>query len=248
MSAQCPKGFICINNFNVLTIVLVVLLSLYFFNKENNRKLFDKIQEVRNESKKDKTKLESTINESKIEPDIEYDVYDRDMTALRDPLYPPLKRNFHIDSRLQYRHRHLGEPNITHSHGTSHESTHLGHLGIPINVETRGPSEDYQQVGMLYKEAITDETTNPGNNSDSTILPLFGKPTYRGSNNWLYYTSSDKLSSVKIPLTYENRDCTDDQGCREINDGDTLSVPSYNGNFKVKLYKFDKPRYIPYVY
>ena len=179
MNAQCPRGFICINNFNVLSIVLLVFMSLYFFNKENNRKLFDKIQEVRTEAKQVKTDIESSLQEAdnKSEPEVEYDVYDRDMAALSDPLYPPLKRNFHIDSRLQYRHRHLGNPHLTHSHGTSPESTHLGHLGIPINVETRGPSEDYQQIGMLYKEAVSDESNNPGKNTDSAILPLFGNCT-----------------------------------------------------------------------
>ena len=83
---------------------------------------------------------------------------------------------------------------------------------------------------------------NPGHD------PLFGKPLYRGSSNWLYYSTSDKLSSVKIPLTVGGKDCTDDQGCKEINDGDSITVPSYNCEFKVKMYKFDKPRYIPYVY
>ena len=141
------------------------------------------------------------------------EIYDRDMTALTDPLYPPLKRNFHIDSRLQIR-----------------DTPHVGHQnqlgGIPINIETRGPSEDYQQMGMLYKESISDTDSTPGNNNDSSVLPLYGKPTYRGSNKYLYYTASDKMNQVKIPLTYNNKDCTDDQGCEEINDGSAITVPS----------------------
>lgn len=242
MINQCPRGFICINNFNVLSIILVVLGSLYFINRENNRKLYDRINEIKNDNKNLKNDIENNKSESK--PD--YEIYDRDKKAIQDPLYPPLKRNFHIDSKYQLRHQHGSSH--SHSHSLHHGNPNLGHLGIPINIETRGPSEDYQQVGMLYKEAVSNDDSKPGNNTDSSILPLFGKPTYRGSSNWLYYSTSDKLSSVKIPLTHESKDCTDDQGCKELNDGDTISVPSYNGLFKVKMYKFDKPRYIPYVY
>ena len=62
---------------------------------------------------------------------------------------------------------------------------------------------------------------------------------YRGSSNWLYYTSSDKNTSIKIPISKEGKDCTDDQGCKEIYDGDQINIPAYNGSFKVKMYKFD---------
>ena len=245
MINQCPRGFICINNFNVLSIILVVLGSLYFINRENNRKLYDRINEIKNDNKNLKNDIEENKNNKQnTSNNLDYDIYDRDMKAIQDPLYPPLKRNFHIDSKYQLRHRH----GVTHSHSIEHSNPNLGHIGIPINIETRGPSEDYQQVGMLYKEAVNNDDSKPGNNNDSSILPLFGKPLYRGSSNWLYYSTSDKLSSVKIPLSYENKDCTDDQGCRELNDGDSITVPSYNGIFKVKMYKFDKPRYIPYVY
>ena len=36
---------------------------------------------------------------------------------------------------------------------------------------------------------------------------------------------------------------------RYINyDDDIVNIPAYNGNFKVKIYKYDKPRYLPFVY
>ena len=31
----------------------------------------------------------------------------------------------------------------------------------------------------------------------------------------------------------------------KISDGDSVLIPAYNGSFVVKLYKFNKPRYIP---
>jgi len=233
MNGKCPPGYICINNINILSIILVVLGGLYFFNRENNRQLYDKIQDLKNNINNTKQELNDIQdNRDNINQEYSQDVLvDRDRVALSDPLYPPLKRNFHIDGPLQYSRDLRGDPR-----------------GMPINIETRGPIEDFQQVGMLYKESISDTSSTPGNNSDSNILPLFGKPLYRGSSNWLYYTSSDKNTSIKIPISKDGKECTDDQGCKEIYDGDQINIPAYNGSFKVKMYKFDKPRYIPYVY
>ena len=83
--------------------------------------------------------------------------------------------------------------------------------------------------------------------SSNSKSNTYKSTTYRGSNKWLYYTETDKLHPVKIPVTHKNKDCTDDHGCDEINDGDSVVIPSYNGDFKVKIYKMNKPRYIPYV-
>lgn len=119
--------------------------------------------------------------------------------------------------------------------------------GIPINIETRESGGDYQQVGILTKESIVDEEKAPGNNTDSVILPLFGRPTYRGSQQWNYYTATDKYNQIKVPLNINGADCSDDRGCKEIYNSDSISVPGYNGNFNVQIYKTDKYRYIPYV-
>jgi len=128
------------------------------------------------------------------------------------------------------------------------ERSYTNTYGIPINIPSRGPFQSYQQVGILSKENIVDPDKIPGNNNESNILPLFGRPTYAGSNRWNYYTSSDKFQSVKLPINIDNRKCTDDLGCDELRDGDMVTIPSYNGRFKVEIYDFDKPRYIPFVY
>lgn len=128
------------------------------------------------------------------------------------------------------------------------ERGYVNTYGIPINIPSRGPFQAYQQVGILSKEEIADPHKIPGNNTDSNVLPLFGRPTYSGSNRWNYYTSSDKFQSVKLPINIDNRKCTDDLGCDELRDGDMVTIPSYNGRFKVEIYDFDKPRYIPFVY
>jgi hypothetical protein len=128
------------------------------------------------------------------------------------------------------------------------ERSYTNTYGVPINIPSRGPLQSFQQIGILYKENIVDTDKLPGNNNDSNILPLFGRPTFNGSRRWNYYTSSDKFQNFKIPITRNGRKCSDDNGCDEIMNGDMIEIPSYNGRFKVEIYDYDSPRYIPYVY
>lgn len=127
-------------------------------------------------------------------------------------------------------------------------------VGIPINVPTRGEGGPFQQVGALYKESVTefidseDENSNrsiPGNNSDSVVLPLFGRPTYPKSNKWTYHITSDKNNQVKMPLTNKGKKCDNQYGCEEIQNDDLISVPGYNGQFRAVIYDYDAPKYIP---
>ena len=73
--------------------------------------------------------------------------------------------------------------------------------GIPINIPTRGYTGGIMQVGVLHKEEVTDDSKKIGQNTEPVILPLFGRPTYNGSNKWSYYTSTDKMNQVKLPIS-----------------------------------------------
>ena len=128
------------------------------------------------------------------------------------------------------------------------ERSYKNTYGVPINIPSRGPNLSYQQVGILYKENIENPDKISGNNSDSNILPLFGRPTFNGSRNWNYYTSSDKFQNVKLPITIDGRKCTADLGCKELMNSDMISIPSYNGRFRVEIYDYDAPSYIPFIY
>ena len=111
------------------------------------------------------------------------------------------------------------------------------HNKIPINIPTQGESATYSQVGIL----TAPDETNP------TVLPLYGKPTYPGSSRWLYYTSTDKQPSIKIPLKHKARDCNG-QGCDEIQEQDKVNIAAYaDKEFDVDIYKMDTPRYIPHL-
>jgi len=221
MNNTCPNGYICINHFQTIIVIIIVLGIMYTINNENYKKLFvnyHKLELKENELKYKSNEISNLkhknmeIENLKNDMEIETNNYrQHNEKVIFDPLYPPLKR------------------------------------GIPINIETRESGGDYQQLGILSKKTINNDNETPGHNTDSVILPLYGKPTYRGSNNWLYYTETDKLHPVKIPVNYGGKDCTDDYGCNEIYDGSSVTIQSYNGEFSAKIYKLNKPRYIPYI-
>jgi len=96
-------------------------------------------------------------------------------------------------------------------------------------------SSDYQQIGML---------TSNQTDKEPIILPLFGRKLYNRSDRWQYYTATDKNNMMRIPLQFDNRDCEDDVGCKEISNGDKISVEIYQGReFTATVYKTDAPHY-----
>ena len=113
-----------------------------------------------------------------------------------------------------------------------YDSKYTTRKQMRINVPTRGEPPSYQQVGIL-----TD--TSDGEN----VKPLYGRQTYRGSNQWNYFTSLDSHLATKIPLSIDSHDCTDERGCKELNKNDTINVNTTDYN--VNLYKLNSPRYIP---
>lgn len=108
--------------------------------------------------------------------------------------------------------------------------------GIPINVKTRGYDTSYRQAGILTRV-----------NGPETILPLMGRPLHANRNKWQYYTMSDKNNSVKLPVSRSGRSCTNEYGCDEIYNSDTVYVEGYNDAFKVTIYDNSEPRYIPFL-
>jgi hypothetical protein len=107
---------------------------------------------------------------------------------------------------------------------------------MPINIRTRGCPSQYQQIGILTRI-----------NGKETVLPLLGRMLDGARSNWQYYTMSDKMNSVKLPISKNGRSCTNEYGCDNLSNGDTVYVEGYNDAFTVTLYDDYLPRYIPYV-
>ena len=114
--------------------------------------------------------------------------------------------------------------------------------GIPINQPTRGIPEDYQQIGVLTAPGGTETSGSP----TRTILPLFGRKLITNRDRWNYYTRTDGMNPVQVPLEYKRRKCDDDTGCDEIMEGDNVSVPVLGQSYVANVYRYSTPRYLPF--
>ena len=107
---------------------------------------------------------------------------------------------------------------------------------IPINVSTQGCDDaKYRQVGILTRTGGKEET----------ILPLMGRPLFTRRDKWNFYTLNDKNNMIKLPITVKGRSGTDEYGCDNLYNGDTVFVEGYNDVFKVTAYDNQVMRYLP---
>jgi hypothetical protein len=113
---------------------------------------------------------------------------------------------------------------------------------VAINQPTRGIPEDYQQLGVLTAPGGTETSGSP----TRTILPLFGRKLITNRDRWNYYTRTDGLNPVQVPLEFKRRKCDEDTGCDEIMEGDTVSVPVLGQSYVANVYRYSTPRYLPF--
>ena len=107
---------------------------------------------------------------------------------------------------------------------------------MPINVSTQGTGDAaYRQVGILTR------TSGP-----ETILPLMGRPLFRNRDKWQFYTISEKSNFIKLPISVKGRSCTNEYGCDNVYNGDTVYVEGYNDAFKVTAYDNAVMQYLPF--
>ena len=89
---------------------------------------------------------------------------------------------------------------------------------------------NFQQVGLLTSETET--------------LPLYGKESAAYNNRWNYYTTTQGDQIYSIPVSHNNRDCTEDIGCEELFDKQNVSIFGKDGaEFQTKLYRIDQHPY-----
>ena len=106
---------------------------------------------------------------------------------------------------------------------------------VPINVSTQGAANaEYRQVGILTRIS-----------GPETILPLMGRPLFRNRDKWQFYTISEKSNFIKLPISVKGRSCTNEYGCDNVYNGDTVYVEGYNDAFKVTAYENTVMQYLP---
>ena len=142
--------------------------------------------------------------------------------------------------------KHLGDSlTTTSSSSTSSSSTtpslslsppssNLYSGRIPVNIESRGPSPEFGQVGIL---------TKPGEN---LILPLMGRRLSSSRDKYQYFTYSNTGNiNTKLPISKSGKSCTGEYGCDEVFNGDMVFVEGYADTFKATIYENSSFAYIP---
>jgi hypothetical protein len=210
MDGICPRGFFCFNSQTVgLIIGLCIMIIVYqVFYKKNELTALDTLKEIKNDKIQ---KLENRLEQLEINKDV--------------VILPTSQNTMLVNKDFERIVNPLLAPE------RSYNSTYR----VPINIPTRGFSENYQQVGAV--------------NSGDKILPLYGRPRWPGANKWNYYTNTDGFQSIKLPVQFKRMDCQDEVGCDEIYDGDNISIPQYgkDKDFKANIYRLDKPYYLPFL-
>jgi hypothetical protein len=107
----------------------------------------------------------------------------------------------------------------------------------------RGQADDYQQVGLL----VAPGGSQLSGTGERTLVPLFGRRISARRDKWNYYTRTDGLNPVQVPIRYKNKDCDEDIGCDEASNGDEVSVPALGQTYKVNIYKQKNLVYNPFL-
>lgn len=110
--------------------------------------------------------------------------------------------------------------------------------GIPINISTNIGAVDtnYRQLGILT--AL---------NTKGKIIPLMGRPLFTNRNKWQYYTISNQNNAIKLPISKNGKSCTNEYGCDQLYNSDTIYVEGLNEPYIVTLYDNDTIKYLPFI-
>lgn len=216
----CPPGVFCLSNATtLLLIVLIVLIGaaavMMYSKSTSTNGIGVGLSNVFKQSESSYSAPREKVIVVEKEP-----VYNVD--SVNAPLPP--ERSYFTPSDLR------GMPPIPAGIGA-----------IPVNVRSRGIPEQYQQIGVLTAVGGSSSSATP----NRTILPLFGRPAIGNRDRWNYYTRTDGLNPVQVPVRFNNRACDDDNGCNELFDGDSVSVPLMGQSYNATIYRNSTPRYIP---
>ena len=217
MAKKCIPGIICIENMTILFIFIFIGIIIYFYSS-----LVSKIQKIENRSSLGQIPLVGISSRIVDNPKV-----------IMNPYGPPLRNDG------AYFPRDAADMPIV-----VEDSMPLVPLvpsvkrGIPINIETRGVSMDYTQLGILTKEK----------GGEPLILSLMGRRLTSGIDKWQYYTISNTgQMNTKLPISVKGRSCSGEYGCDPIYSGDMVYVEGYNDVFRATVYENSRFNYIPFI-
>ena len=90
--------------------------------------------------------------------------------------------------------------------------------------------KQFQQMGLLLNDA-------------GDILPLYGRSSRGRRDRYQYYSGSPGEQIYSLPISHQDRECTEDIGCQELYGGEKVSVTGKAGDYTVKLYETEQLYY-----
>lgn len=214
MAKKCIPGLFCIENMTLFMLFVIFLLLVYLY-----------IMTLRIGGKLSGSNIQPTYQNASRMPlnGSEYTSPD----VFNNERIPPLNME---DTRIR----------TMMSSASSSDPRTPPTNGMPINVNTRSATVEYNQLGLLTR-------SSEGEHNDKIILPLFGRQSDIGRSKYQYYTMSNTGSvSTKLPVNLAGKSCTSERGCDEIVSGDMVYVEGYGDVFKATVYENGLFRYLPF--
>lgn len=88
----------------------------------------------------------------------------------------------------------------------------------------------FQQMGLLL-------------GADGSVLPLYGRESRGYRDRYQYYSALPGEQIYSLPVTHQDRECTEDIGCPEFYGGEKVTVLGKGGEYTVKLYETEQLYY-----
>ena len=223
---KCPPNTICLKTQYVIIILIIssFVLILYVYIKMNNNKLNNN-QSNNNQSNNNQSNNNQSNNNQLNNNELNYNQLNNNKLNYNQLNNNELNYN-QLNTYLENRDKSiLYDPLIAPERRVPYDQYPNTFKNF-INIPTRGYPDNYQLLGLLYRD------------NDEKIVQLYGRPTYPGSNEYEYYATTEQNGFTnKIPFRIK--------GNREIEDQQHIEIPVLKGPFTVKLYNYDTPRYYP---
>jgi hypothetical protein len=205
MGKKCIPGVICIENMTLFLLIVIVVLLVYMHYMIRKR----------SDANSSSPSKEIVVVSPMAAPSLGKITNTLATDTFKDPYAPPL---------IEY------PPNFARV-----ETIRRPVVGLPVNIQTRGYEDEFQQMGILTRTSKED-----------MILPLMGRKIMNGRDKWQFYAISNTGSvNTKLPVRAEGRDCMSEYGCNDIMDRDVVYVGGYNDAFRVTKYANNLLRYLP---
>ena len=225
--SKCPPGVICFENFTFIYVIIALFIVIYFMYIKHGDSMSNRPMIMNAHTHRNNTNNTNNMYSD----DSSYDT-----RSNTNPFFGVFPKSNPSHSFTNVQNDVLLNPYSPPLKDDRIMVTNDVRGSIPININTRAVDTNYRQVGILKRM-----------NGPEMLLPLMGRPRYVGRDKWQYYTMSDNNNSIKLPVSFKSRSCTNEYGCDEITNGDTVYVDGIDATFQVTVYDNATMRYIPFI-